>query len=233
MKNYGIIVKGINDLMVESYEKKDKKMVKKLMTEIKRNKDLKKLYAVVDNLTNGEVTPEQTELYINENVKVAKSLSLKQFDTLLEQMSKTESDKLTEDIGYILFEKRTVYNWSKYNKSFENVKNHLIEKNTWEQNTKKKLTQLSEKYTQLNKHDKVLFEQFVKTPKEQQHGLLEESINTCVKKINSLIESVDGDKSKIQLYQMKDKVLSYANEKADLVKSLLDLHKLSGELGEL
>ena len=64
MKNYALITKGIEDLLIESFENKDKKTINNLLTELKSNPKLKTLYAVVDNLKNGNVPPKKIDAFI-------------------------------------------------------------------------------------------------------------------------------------------------------------------------
>ena len=75
MKNYALIVQGFESILKESYEKNDKKTTSTILNEIKSNKELSKLYAIVDNLKRGKVAEENVDNFINENIEFAKQVN--------------------------------------------------------------------------------------------------------------------------------------------------------------
>ena len=225
MKNYALITEGIDKLLVEAYEKKDKATTKAVLNEIKSNKKLQTLYTLVDNLKNGEVDVENIDFFIKENIEFAQKTDFSTFDKLLES-ELAESNLLIESIGVILFEKRTPKNLIKYSKAFNNVRNHLKEKNTWKQELSKKLEEQSVLYKDLSNEDKTLFENFIKSSKEGKKEIHESIKKECVELLNTHIKESSDLSMKVKLYETRDMILSLNESDENYINNIVKMHDL-------
>lgn len=229
MKNYALIVKGIEDLLVESYEKKDKATVSKMLLELKNNTKLKFLYTLVENLRNGKVAQNNVDTYINENIKFAKTLDFTEFDSLVNKDVLDESTELLESIGTLLFEDKTIFNMSKYHNAFDIVKQHLVESNTWEATYRGKLAEYSKSYVTMDSSDKQLFEQFLRTPKTDRAGMFKKMVTECVEVLNTSIQKMDDSEIKLKLYETKDMISKYEYDDS-YVEKIVKIHELKKSL---
>lgn len=229
MKNYALITENINNLFVELYKDKDKTTIKQLVKEIKSNKDLQYLYTIVDNLKNGEISPEYVDDFIMENISAAKSKDFSGFDKMLTEGLNAE-DELINHIGYILFENKTVFNLPEYTKSYNFVKTHLIERNTWKENLSEQLAECSVIYEQLEQDDKKLFETFLKENREGKLKLYKETKEECIKAINNHIKETTDLSTKVKLYETKDFINSFEDENEVFVENIAKLHDLKKQL---
>lgn len=232
MKNYALITEGINNLLVEFYGKKDKKNIKALLTEIKSNKEIKYLYTIVDNLKNGEVSPQSVDSFINENIKAAKELDLSILDNLLDEgVLRTDStNEIIDSIGYILFENKTVFNLSEYTKAYEEVKTHLIEKNTWKDNLRNELLKCEADYSTLDSEDKLLFENFFKSNKTEKLKLYKEMKEECLSLISEHIKNETNATTKVNLYETKEVITEMKDDDENYVQYIAKLHDLKKKL---
>ena len=75
MKNYTLVIQGLQGLLAESYLNEDKKTTTKIFNLLKENSELFKLFTIVTNLRNGRVSEESVDGFINENVQFAKDIN--------------------------------------------------------------------------------------------------------------------------------------------------------------
>lgn len=224
MRNYALITESIDNLFVDLYKSKDKKTIKRLVNEIKNNKDLQILYTIVDNLKNGEVSKEYVDDFINENVKAAKAKDFSSFNKMVDDVV-IESNELLDSIGTILFEEKTVFNLAQYTKAYNQVKTHLIEKNTWREELSSTLNECSVEYTELEETDKKLFESFIKSNSEGKTKLYNTTKEECIELLNKHIQETTDLSTKVKLYETKDMVMQL-NEGETLVPDMVKLHNL-------
>lgn len=228
MKNYALITEEIHKLLLESYESKDKRLTKAILSELKSNKELQLLYTVVNNLKNGEVTPEYVDDFINENIKYAQQTNFTSFDSLLNE--KLETNELIDNIGIVLFETKTAFNISKHTKAYEAVKNHLLEKNNWKKQASQSLREMEELYLNItDEDDKALFESFIKSDKTGRNEIYHSTKQECIDILNKHIANCKIDSTKVKLYETKDFVMSLKGDE-DVYKNLAKLHELKKDL---
>lgn len=226
MKNYALITKGIEDLLVESYEKNDKGTINALLKELKSNPKLKTLYAIVDNLKNGEVPVRKIDAFINENIRMAKAIDFSEFDKLIKEEREEEKSELIECIGVLLFKDKTASTISEHYRASLFVKNHLIEVNTWEEDYKTKLAEYSKKYVKMDTADKALFESFIKTKSVDREELFNNLVSECITVIEGQIAGDVTLADKVRLYEAKDRVSSIEYNKEDYADKMVKIHLL-------
>lgn len=230
MKNYALITQGIEDLLIESYENNDKKTVKTLLSELKKNPKLKVLYAVVDNLKNGEVPVSEVEAFIKENIEVAKSIDFSEFDRLIKESKDDQQSELLTNIGILLFKTKNIANISEHYAAMAYVKNHLIELNSWESKYVNEVQQMLKETSTLSNEDKLLFEQFLVLDENGKKQAFDNLSNECISILNEQIKGVDDKDIKLKLYETKDKIASLEFNKTSYVENLVVLHTLKKDL---
>lgn len=231
MKNYAIIAEKIEVLLEKAYTNKNKKQVKTILESLKGDKGLATLYAAVQNLKGGKVSPKNVDEFISENIKSLKGYSPKMLggtvDVLTE--SKEMENPLLESISLLLFEKKTVFNLSEYMAAYDVVKNHLVEINTKEEKIKSKARKLQESINSLEGEKRTLVESFLKenNPKE----VFDKKAKECIDLLSERIHSTEDKDLKISLYEAKENILSYEFDNTSFVDKLLKIEKLKKDLG--
>ena len=229
MKNYALIIESINTALIESFEKEDKQKIKDLITEIKSDKALKYLYTIVDNLKNGVVNQSNVDEFINENIKAIKTIkegSFKMFDNILNESTVKSTNDLSQHIGVILFEEKNIFNISEYNKSFEAVKEHLINENTWRNKLSNELTGLSSEFETLDEDDKHIFETYLKSSNKEKKQVFSEMKNECVELINQHLNSTESSDTKVKLYEARDMITKLNDDTENFEANIVKLHDL-------
>lgn len=229
MKNYALIVQGFESILKESYEKKDKKTTSSILNEIKSNKELSKLYAIVDNLKRGKVNEDNVDNFINENIEFAKEINYSKIKFPFNSTIKSD-EEIYNSIGKILFEEKNPFNLIEYNEAYSNVRNNLLESNLTQKNLKETVQKLNESLQTLDDVDKILVEGFVSTPKNERSVLFETAKDTCITLINKHISNCDSDSSKVKMYETKDIVLSMNYNENNFINDMVRLHNFNKQL---
>lgn len=229
MKNYALIVQGFESILKESYEKKDKKTTSSILNEIKSNKELSKLYAIVDNLKRGKVNEDNVDNFINENIEFAKEINYSKIKFPFNNTVKSD-EEIYNSIGKILFEEKNPFNLIEYNEAYSNVRNNLLESNLTQKNLKETVQKLNESLQTLDDVDKVLVEGFVSTPKNERSVLFETAKATCITLINKHISNCDSDSSKVKMYETKDVVFSMNYNENTFINDMLKIHNFNKQL---
>jgi hypothetical protein len=229
MKNYALIVQGFESILKESYEKNDKKTTSTILNEIKSNKELLELYAIVDNLKRGKVTEENVDSFIKENIQFAKEINYSKIKFPFNSAIKSD-EEIYNSIGKILFEEKSPFNLMEYNEAYSNVRNNLLESNLKQKNLKETVQKLSESFETLEDADKVLVEGFVSTPKSERGNLFEVAKSTCINLIAKHISNADDDSSKIKMYETKDVVSSMSYNEETFISDMIRLHDFNKQL---
>jgi len=229
MKNYALIVQGFESILKESYEKNDKKTTSTILNEIKSNKELSKLYAIVDNLKRGKVAEENVDNFINENIEFAKQVNYSKIKFPFNNSIKSD-EEIYNSIGKILFEEKNPFNLMEYNEAYANVRNNLLESNIRQKNLKKTVQKMNESLKSLDEADKILVEGFVSTPKNERGMLFETAKSTCITLINKHISNCEDDSSKIKMYETKDVVFSMNYNESNFINDMIRLHNFNKQL---
>ncbi len=229
MKNYALIVQGFESILKESYDKNDKKTTSTILNEIKSNKELSKLYVIVDNLKRGKVSEGTVDSFINENIQFAKEINYSKIKFPLNGNIKSD-EEIYNSIGKILFEEKNPFNLMEYNEAYSNVRNNLLESNLKQKNLKETVQKLSESFEVLEDADKVLVEGFVSTPKNERSNLFEVAKSTCINLIAKHISNADDDSSKVKMYETKDVVSSMNYSEETFISDMIRLHDFNKQL---
>jgi len=229
MKNYALIVQGFESILKESYDKNDKKTTSTILNEIKSNKELLMLYAIVDNLKRGKVTEGTVDSFINENIQFAKEINYSKIKFPFNSAIKSD-EEIYNSIGKILFEEKSPFNLMEYNEAYSNVRNTLLESNLKQKNLKETVQKLSESFEVLEDADKVLVEGFVSTPKSERGNLFEVAKSTCINLITKHISNSDDDSSKVKMYETKDVVSSMNYSEDTFISDMIRLHDFNKQL---
>ena len=229
MKNYALIVQGFEGILKESYEKNDKKTTSKILNEIKSNKELSKLYAIVDNLKRGKVTEETVDNFIKENIEFAKGIDYAKINFPLS--SKVKSDEeIYNNIGKILFEEKNPFNLVEYNEAYSNVRSNLLETNMKAKNIAETAKKLTESFEVLDEADKILVEGFISTPKNERGNLFEATKTTCINLISKHIADCDDDSTKVKMYEAKERVSTMAYDESTFINDMIKIHEFNKQL---
>lgn len=229
MKNYALIVQGFESILKESYEKNDKRSTSTILNEIKSNKELSKLYAIVDNLKRGKVTEETVDTFINENIEFAKEINYSKIKFPLSNNIKSD-EEIYNSIGKILFEEKNPFNLIEYNEAYNIVRSNLLESHFKQKNLKETVQRLNESLKDLDEVDKVLVEGFVSTPKNERSILFETAKSTCITLISKHISNCDDDNSKLKMYETKDVVYAMNYNESNFINDMLKLHNFNKQL---
>jgi chaperonin cofactor prefoldin len=229
MKNYALIVQGFESILKESYDKNDKKTTSTILNEIKSNKELSKLYVIVDNLKRGKVSEGTVDSFINENIQFAKEINYSKIKFPLSENIKSD-EEIYNSIGKILFEEKSPFNLMEYNEAYSNVRNNLLESNSKQKNLKETVQKLSESFEILEDADKVLVEGFVSTPKNERGNLFEVAKSTCINLIAKHISNTDDDSSKVKMYETKEVVSSMNYSEDTFISDMIRLHDFNKQL---
>jgi hypothetical protein len=229
MKNYALIVQGFESILKESYDKNDKKTTSTILNEIKSNKELSKLYVIVDNLKRGKVSEGTVDSFINENIQFAKEINYSKIKFPINSAIKSD-EEIYNSIGKILFEEKSPFNLMEYNEAYSNVRNNLLESNLKQKNLKETVQKLSESFEVLEDADKVLVEGFVSTPKSERGNLFEVAKSTCINLIGKHISNADDDSIKVKMYETKDVVSSMSYNEETFISDMIRLHDFNKQL---
>jgi len=222
-------IKPLDTLLLEAYQNKDKKAATKILSEVKKNPKHKMLYALVDNLKNGSVPTTDVDAFINENIEMAKTLQISKLKPLFENKD-TESDTLMQAITTLLFEGKTAMNMSDYYKSFAIVRENLKAINTSQEDFNEELTSFGTAYESLDSADKVIVENFFKTPYSQRATIFESLAKECVDLLSENIKESTNTNEKLKLYEAKDMISNYKFSDENFVEHLVNLHELKKDL---
>jgi hypothetical protein len=229
MKNYALIVQGFEGILKESYDKNDKKTTSNILNEIKSNKELSKLYVIVDNLRRGKVTEETVDNFIRENIEFAKAIDYSKIKFPLSENVKSD-EEIYNNIGKILFEEKNPFNLVDYNEAYANVRKNLLESNLIQKNLKETVQKLNESFEALEEADKVLVEGFISTPKNERNNLFESTKATCINLISKHIANADDDSSKVKMYEAKERVASMNYDESTFISDMIKIHEFNKQL---
>lgn len=226
MKNYALITEQLSDLLVESYEKKDKKFTNKLIKEVRENKKLKSLYALVYNLKYGKVNESSVDNFIQENIKASKEFDFSEFDNILtEALSEKYSNEVLDSIGVLLFEKKSIFNLQEYNNAYNVVKNNLLKETLKKNKLTKEINESS-----LDVEDKRLVEKFMQSSKEEKITLFRENKEQCISAINKKLKETDSSETKLKLYEVKDMLSNMEYDDKEFIQEMVKVHELKKNL---
>lgn len=228
MKNYALITKGIEDLLLESYETKDKDNINKLLKELKNNSKLKTLFSIVDNLKSGDIPPHKVDAFIKENINIARKIDFSEFDSLIDD--NVETTELLESIGIILFNEKNAINISEHYRAYDVVKKNLNENLKYKEEYENKLAEYSEKYIKLDVEDKALFEQFFTTNSNGRKKVFESLVTECTDLLNEKISEVDDLQVKLKLYETKEIISSCKYNTEDYAEKMTMIHELKKDI---
>ena len=208
------IVRNINKL-------KESKQPSATINSILQHKSVAQLCKLVENLTNKNVPTLLATQFLRENIKIAKTLKIQDFQNTLKNIGKPKMDKLDESIGIVLFEDKTPDNLVQWLSAWEMVKESLSSQ--FKRNEEKQ--RIRESAKQLQESDKMLLETVLNGESEKAYQLLKE--NTLAL-IGNHIDNSSNPQEKVDFYQIKEKTMdtfkTYSSE------NLLALHKFYKEL---
>ena len=229
MKNYALIVQGLTDLLQESYTQNYKHNTSKLLNKLVENSELKKLYAVVDNLKRGTPDEEEVEAYINENIRFASEIKYNKIPYPFD--AKVESDDpLYNAIGVILFEKKNAFNLDRFNSAYKTVKQNLIESVRQKREIDSTQKQLSENLKVIDKKDKMLVEAIIQAAPEQKVAIFEAAKRDCITLIDSHIKETEEVELKLKMYETKDVILSMDYQDKSFAHDIAKIYNFTKEL---
>jgi hypothetical protein len=229
MRNYVLIIQGFEGILAEAFSNEDKKTTLKTLKVIKENSELAKLYTIVNNLRNGKVSEENVDSFINENIAFAKSIDYKKIAFPLDKSQKSDF-QLHNDLGTILFEKKSAFNISEYNAAYSNVKKNLLEKKITLEKTKTIASKINESFNQIDIEDKVLVEKFVKTPVSERVNIFDETRSECIKQISKQINEHDDLETKVKMYKTKDIISEMVYNEKNYISDMVKIHELNKQL---
>jgi len=229
MKNYTLVIQGLQGLLAESYLNEDKKTTTKIFNILKENSELFKLFTIVTNLRNGRVSEESVDGFINENVQFAKDINYKYIKYPFSK-DLTSDDSFFNEIGTVLFEEKTAFNIEKYTNAYQNVRNHLLALNKSDEKIFSMAKSVNENLSKIDAEDKVLVESFIKAPLEDKSSIFENTKNSCLEIISEHISQVDDVQTKVKMYQVKDKVLNMEFDTKTCIQDIVKMHNLSKDL---
>jgi frataxin-like iron-binding protein CyaY len=229
MRNYVLVIQGFEGILAEAYSNSDKSTAAKVLTTIKGNPEIAKLYTIVNNLRKGDVNESTVDSYIKENIEFSKGINYKKIAFPIANEIKSDYD-LHNDIGTILFEEKTAYNINRYNSAYNSVKENLLKAKTLETKTSEVAKKISEGLNQMDKEDKILVEKFIKTPEGEKVTIFESTKSECLKHISKHISDCEDVSSKIKMYEAKDAVLDMAFNEKSYISDMVKIHNLNKQL---
>ena len=229
MKNYTLVIQGLESLLAEAYEAKDKKSAAKILKIFKENKELSKLYSIVDNLKKGDVNETTVDQYINENISFAKRVDYSKIEFPFEKNMVSEND-FYNHVGTILFEEKSAFNINSYNKAYQAVKNHLLDEIESKKRKSSTARKISEAIESVDSEDKMLVESFIKTPSNERQNLFESLKSECISNINKHISECENPELKVKMYETKDVILEMSFKAESYISDMLKIHDLNKNL---
>lgn len=229
MKNYTLVIQGLQGLLAESYLNEDKKTTTKIFNLLKENSELFKLFTIVTNLRNGRVSEESVDGFINENVQFAKNINYKSIKYPFSKEIKSDESFFNE-IGTVLFEEKTPFNLEKYTNAYQSVRNHLLSLNKSDEKIFSMAKSVNENLSKIDAEDKVLVESFIKAPLEDKSMLFESTKKSCLEIISEHVSQVDDIQTKVKMYEVKDKILTMEFNSKTYIQDIVKIHNLSKDL---
>lgn len=229
MKNYTLVIQGLQGLLAESYLNEDKRTTTKIFNLLKENSELFKLFTIVTNLRNGRVSEESVDGFINENIQFAKGINYRHIKYPFSKEIKSD-DSFFNEIGTVLFEEKTPFNIEKYTNAYQSVRNHLLSLNKSDEKIFSMAKSVNENLSKIDSEDKVLVESFIKAPLEDKSQLFENTKKSCLELISEHISNVDDIQTKVKMYEVKDKILTMEFNSKTYIQDIVKIHNLSKDL---
>lgn len=229
MKNYTLVIQGLQGLLAESYLNEDKRTTTKIFNLLKENSELFKLFTIVTNLRNGRVSEESVDGFINENVQFAKDINYRRIKYPFSKEIKSD-DSFFNEIGTVLFEEKTPFNIEKYTNAYQNVRSHLLSLNKSDEKIFSMAKSVNENLSKIDAEDKFLVESFIKAPLEDKGQLFESTKKSCLELISEHISQVDDIQTKVKMYEVKDKILTMEFNSKTYIQDIVKIHNLSKDL---
>ena len=229
MKNYTLVIQGLQGLLAESYLNEDKRTTTKIFNLLKENSELFKLFTIVTNLRNGRVSEESVDGFINENVQFSKDINYRHIKYPFSKEIKSDENFFNE-IGTVLFEEKTPFNIEKYTNAYQSVRNHLLSLNKSDEKIFSMAKSVNENLSKIDAEDKVLVESFIKAPLEDKSMLFESTKKSCLEIISEHISQIDDIQTKVKMYEVKDKILTMEFNSKTYIQDIVKIHNLSKDL---
>lgn len=194
MKNIINIKKAIDILLESSYQNKDSDKFKIIFEELSKDENLQLLYFCINNLQNPPLMEEsEVEDFINENIKLASTINLKNIEKI-NNISKVNLSEMDTAIQTVLFEERNAINFVEFNKSKKLIHENII----------KKIKTPNINLEEFDPKDVQFIKEYIDNPKEK----YEEICNDCLSILNEKLtdETLDAD-TKFLIYETKTKIL--------------------------
>lgn len=227
-KNYLLIVEQLNNSFVNCYENGNTTLAKNIVNEFKKNPKLVALNSAISNLKNERISPEFVDQYIIDNINEIKKYDFSDLDGLLNENMK--GSEYLNDIATILFTEKNIHNLAQYTKSYQAVKNHLIENFQWKNSAKEKLSSLEEQMSSLEDEDRVLVENYIKMDLVKRTHVFEDLKNECVGLLKEYINKETNPETKLNLYETKEKIMQSSPHGDNYLERLINLHNLKKDL---
>ena len=193
MKDLVKIKNGLDGLIKESYLTENKQQTKEIFQQLSENDDLKTLYYCINNLQNPpELNENEIVEFIDENVKLAKTIKDVHFDGLASKL-KVELTDLDQNINTVLFENKTIYNFAEYS----TAKNRIIE------SIKEKRRPIDLNLSEYSEEDVQFINKIIENPEPVFQNLC----NECLDVLNQKLESENDLNTKLLIYETREKIL--------------------------
>lgn len=212
------IKKQIDNLLEESYTNKDKQSAKNLLTELRQNNDVKKLYLILNNLENPPLIPtSEVDSFIAENILAAKGFTNLAGLKTLGNKIKADLNKSDKAIEKILFESRDAFNFKEYEDAKDIVRKHIVNK------IENPTTAIKES---LSAEDQTILNEFLINPEV----LKKKYIKECLDILKSKLSEETDLETKNLIYETRDKLMYEQLEGNNTSENVIEILKLRNNL---
>lgn len=212
IKKKNLISKYINNC----FSQKDKKGIRAVVTEFKKNADLKEAYYAINNLQYGVCSDVDSYIQHNKNVYLEHKNGFDSYKHKLKDISRTD-----KSIAYILENQQGASNYDTYQNHYERVKEHL-NKNKVLRESQTKIKKMLAKLK--GSSDQAIFKQLCEAKNKEDFFISYR--DNVIMKINDMLSEENNKDQKLLLYEAKEGIKEKLFTKNRFVQDIMYIKKL-------
>lgn len=218
IKKKNLISNYINNV----FSQKDEKGVRAIVKEFKKNPSLKEAYYAINNLQYGTCNDVDDFISHNKKIYTENKHGFDSYQFKVGKLSQTD-----ESISYVLENEKKASNYEKYDRHYENVKNHIKKNKVLKENQQKVKELLN---TIKSKSDQKIFKQLCES--QDKEDFFVNYRDQVILQINSMLSEEKNKEQRLLLFEAKEKIKEKLFTQKGFVDDVMYIKKLEDILSE-
>lgn len=218
-----IKLKVIFDNEYQSYIKEGKEEAGLLSQAIRKDGNLANYWMIMNNLQEGECSPENVSMFINENIELMKSVNMGKINEMASKFADPEYSDIEKAINTLLFEKKTPANIQKFIDANGLLHSHLVSNHE----KSVKMASLQETLNKLSEHK--IVKEYLESP--DRNTFFEAKKEEARDYLNGLLKEAEDKETRLLIFENLNK-MSSMTEPENFIESILAIDELLSDKSE-